>query len=357
VRPFLPPLDRMLPLLQEIWARGRVTNDGPVQRRFEAALSDQLDWQNVVTTANGTLALQLVCRSLGLDGEVIAPAFTFPATVQALLWNTLVPVLVDVEPEHLTIDADAVSAAVTARTTAIVAVHTFGHPADVLALQKVADRHGLALVYDAAPAVAVQIYEKPVTSFGDASAVSFHATKVMHTVEGGAVTTPHGWVAESVRRLRNFGLGRSGPALPDGTNAKLNELQAAVGLLVLEGLSKEIARRADVMQLYTMMLADIPGVQVMEPAANVQPNYAYAVMRLRKNGQPVADTVHRRLRAAGIDSRRYFDDRFQLATMRPHSNTPIADAAAMDVLCLPLWGELPRQVVQRVSLIVEETMT
>jgi dTDP-4-amino-4,6-dideoxygalactose transaminase len=357
VRPFLPPLDRILPLLEEIWARGRVTNNGPVQRRFEAALSAQLGWQNVVTTANGTLALQLACRALQLDGEVIAPAFTFPATVQALLWNALVPVLVDVEPQHLTIDADAVSAAVTTRTTAIVAVHTFGHPADVLALQKVADRHGLALVYDAAPAVAVRIYDEPVTSFGDASAVSFHATKVMHTVEGGAVTTPHSSVAESVRRLRNFGLGDSGPALPDGTNAKLNELQAAVGLLVLDGLSREIARRADVMELYTMMLAELPGVQLMEPAVNVQPNHAYAVVRLRKNGQPVADTVHHRLRAAGIDSRRYFDNRFQLASMPPHSNTPIADAAAMDVLCLPLWGEIPPQVVQRVSLIVKETMT
>ena len=216
VQPFLPPLDRMLPLLEEIWARGRVTNDGPVQRRLEAALQDQLGWQNVVATANGTLALQLACRSLGLDGEVIAPAFTFPATLQALLWNSLVPVLVDVEPDHLTIDVNAVSAAITPRTTAIVAVHTFGHPADVLALQKVADRYGLALVYDAAPAVGVRVYGQTITAFGDVSAMSFHATKVMHTVEGGAVATPHSWVAESVRRLRNFGLGESGPALPDG---------------------------------------------------------------------------------------------------------------------------------------------
>ena len=357
VRPFLPPLDRLLPLLQEIWARGHVTNDGPVQRRFEAALADRLEWQNVVATANGTLALQLACRALGLDGEVIAPAFTFPATVQALLWNGLIPVLVDVEPEHLTIDMDAVSAAVTTRTTAIIAVHTFGHPADVLALQKIAERHGLALVYDAAPAVGVRIDGEPVTNFGDVSAVSFHATKVMHTVEGGAVVTPHDRVAETVRRLRNFGLSDSEPALPAGTNAKLNELQAAMGLLGLDELASEITSRADSMQLYSALLAGIPGIRVLEHAANVQPNYAYAIVRLRADGRPMADLVHRRLQEARIDSRRYFARRFQVAKELPRRDTPVADAAARDVLCLPLWAGIPRQVIQRVSLLVKEMMT
>jgi len=357
VQPFLPPLDRMLPLLEEIWARRRVTNDGPVQRRLEAALQDQLGWQNVVATANGTLALQLACRSLNLDGEVIAPAFTFPATVQALLWNSLVPVLVDVEPDHLTIDVNAVSAAITPRTTAIVAVHTFGYPADVLALQKVADRHGLALVYDAAPAVGVRVHGQTITAFGDVSAVSFHATKVMHTVEGGAVATPHRWVAESVRRLRNFGLGESAPALPEGTNAKLNELQAAVGLLVLDALGKEITSRADAMGLYSARLAGIPGVRLLEPKTGVQPNHAYAVVRLRNDGQPMADVVHRRLQASRIDSRRYFDSRFQLAGSLPKKDTPVADQAVADVLCLPLWGSIPHQVIRRVSLLVAEAMT
>jgi dTDP-4-amino-4,6-dideoxygalactose transaminase len=347
----------MMELLQEIWARGHVTNDGPVLRRLEAALQDQLGWQNVVATANGTLALQLACKALRLDGEVIVPAFTFPATVQALLWNSLVPVKADVDPDHLNVDPEAVAAAVTSRTTAIMPVHTFGNPADVQGLQKVADRHGLALVYDAAPAVGVRIGGRPVTAFGDVSAVSFHATKVMHTLEGGAVATPHDWIAESVRRLRNFGLGESGPALVAGTNAKLNELQAAVGLLVLEALDAQIARRRAAMAEYTALLTKISGVRVLTPEPHVQSNYAYAVLRLRRDGQPMADEVQRQLQAAGIASRRYFDRRFELDAALAGGDTPVADAAAQDVLCVPLWGGIPPEIIRRVSAIVEESMT
>jgi dTDP-4-amino-4,6-dideoxygalactose transaminase len=227
----------------------------------------------------------------------------------------------------------------------------------VLGLQKVADQHGLALIYDAAPAVGVRIDGKPVTAFGDVSAVSFHATKVMHTLEGGAVVTPHGWVAESVRRLRNFGLGESGPAHAGGTNAKLNEVQAAVGLLVLEALDTEIGRRAQALSQYTAMLSGIRGVHMLEPESHVQSNNAYAVLRLRKDGQPMAEEVQRRLRAERIASRRYFDDRFQLDVALARCDTSVADAAAQDVLCVPLWGGIPPEIVRRVCLIVEDSMT
>ncbi|MGM1061360.1 DegT/DnrJ/EryC1/StrS family aminotransferase [Saccharothrix sp. Mg75] len=356
VRPYLPPLDKLLPLLTEIWACGRITNNGPLQQRLEAALQDRLGWRNVVATANGTLALQLACRSLDLDGEVIVPAFTFPATLQALMWNSLVPVLVDVEPDYLTIAPDAVEAAITPRTVAILAVHTFGQPADVLALQKVADRHSLALVYDAAPAAGVRVHNQPVTAFGDVSVVSFHATKVMHTVEGGAVTTPHESVANAVRRLRNFGLGGGREALALGTNAKLNELEAAVGLLVLDALDTEIANRAVAMNAYIEMLADIPGVRVLSAAADVQPNNAYAVVRLRTGVQARADEVHRRLQVARIDSRRYFNHCYQLADVLRRDETAVADAAAEDVLCLPLWGDIPLATLRRISDVIEEVM-
>jgi dTDP-4-amino-4,6-dideoxygalactose transaminase len=355
-RPALPDLDRLTELLREIWASGQVTNDGPVLHRLEAALQSQLGWQNVTALANGTLALQLACKSLGLDGEVIVPAFTFPATVQALLWSSLVPVKADIDPDHLNVDPGAVSAAITPRTTAIMAVHTFGMPADVLGLQKVADRHGLALIYDAAPAVGVRIGGQPITAFGDVSAVSFHATKVMHTLEGGAVATPHRWIAESVRRLRNFGLGASGPALAAGTNAKLNEVQAAVGLLVLEALDGEIARRGEAIAEYTAMLGDISGVRVLRPGPGVQSNNSYAVLRLRRDNQPMADEVQRRLLAAGISSRRYFDERFRVDLALAGADTPVADAATQDVLCVPLWGGIPPEILRRVGLIVETTM-
>src|ERR1035437_3391880 len=356
VKPHLPPLDNLLPLLSEIWDRGWVTNDGPVQRRLEANLQRRLGGQNVVATANGTLALQLACRSLGLEGEVVVPSFTFPATFQSLLWNSLVPVPVDVEPGHMTIDPEAAAAAITSRTSAIVAVHTFGHPADVVALRELANGSGLALVYDAASAVGVRVHGEPITAFGDASAFSFHATKVMHTVEGGAVTTPHASVADAVRRLRNFGLDADRPPLSEGTNAKLNELEAAVGLLVLDALPEEISGRALVMDNYTSMLANIPGVSILSAAVGVQPNHAYAAVRLRNEGRPMADHVHRALKLARISSRRYFNRDYRLSAVRPRGGTPVADMAADDVLCLPLWAGMPRSTVWRISHLIEEAM-
>ena len=355
-RPLLPALPDLVPLLEAIWERGWLTNDGPVLRKFECALEAMLGWQNVAATANGTLALQLACRALRLEGEVITPAFTFPATTQALRWNGLVPVLVDVESAHLTLDPSAVAAAVTPRTSAILAVHTFGHPADVKGLQRVADRHGLALVYDAAPAVGVQIGDVPVTAFGDASAVSFHATKVMHTIEGGAVCTPHPEVHEAVRKLRNFGLSGVDGALDFGTNAKLNELQSAVGLLVLEAFGAEVGKRGVAMEAYGEFLSGLPGVHLIRSAREVRSNHAYVAVRLRSERRPLADRVQAFLRREGITSKRYFDRRYQSRTAIVRGPTPVADTAAEDVLCLPLWGGIPRTTIQRITELVAKAV-
>ncbi|MFF0811824.1 DegT/DnrJ/EryC1/StrS family aminotransferase [Streptomyces albogriseolus] len=357
VRPRVPASDELTSLLDSIWRSGRLTNDGPMLRRFEAALQKELGWDNVVATANGTMALQLACRALRLDGEVITSAFTFPATIQALRWNGLVPVLADVEPRWLTLDPASVAPLITPRTCAIVAVHAFGHPADVTGLQTLASRHGLALVYDAAPAVGVRVDGVPVTAFGDASAVSFHATKVMHTVEGGAVCTPHDDAAEAVRRLRNFGLGEWGGAEEYGTNAKMNELQAAVGLSLLRTLDAEVAGRAQAAAVYRELLSNLPTIRFLWPSDAVSGNYAYAVARLRAGAAPLADKVHAVLGRHGIDSRRYFSHRYRgRGTLCPHP-TPVADAAAEDVLCLPLWGDIPRRTLMRVAGLVAEAVS
>ncbi|MCG7210156.1 DegT/DnrJ/EryC1/StrS family aminotransferase [Streptomyces arenae] len=342
--------------MEGIWASGRLTNDGPVLRRFEAALHKDLGWDNVAATSSGTMALQLACRALQLDGEVITPAFTFPATLQALRWNGLVPVLADVEPRWLTLDPASAAALVTPRTCAIVAVHTFGHPADVAALQLLASRYGLALVYDAAPAVGVRVDGVPVTAFGDASAVSFHATKVMHTIEGGAVCTPHDDAAEAVRRLRNFGLGESGGAQEYGTNAKMNELQAAVGLSLLRTLDVEVAGRAQAAAVYRELLKDVSSVRLLWPADTVNSNHAYAVARLRAGTAPLADKVSVFLDRHGVDSRRYFSQQYRSKGALCPSPTPVADAAAEDVLCLPLWGDIPLATVERVGRLVAEAV-
>jgi len=355
-KPLLPPLTALIPLLEEIWRNGWVTNNGPLQRRLEATLTSQLGWKNVVSTANGTLALQLACRALGLEGEVITPSFTFPATVQALIWNNLIPVFGDIEPEHLTLNPDAVTSLISPRTSCILAVHTFGYAANVRGLQQIATQHGLALLYDAAPAVGVEVDGRSITDFGDACAVSFHATKVMHTVEGGAVCTADKLLAERVRTLRNFGLRGSEPPFTHGTNAKLNELQAAVGLLVLKELSTEIRKRQRIMMLYSVLLDAVPGVQLLRPSTHTKSNHAYAVARFRLDGQPLAATVQQHLTQFNIDSRRYFGPPYRMQGVLTPYPTPIADAATEDVLCLPLWGALPESAVQHICGLIAEAM-
>jgi len=354
VKPALPPVDAVANQLRRIWSSGFVTNGGPVEQEFEAALSREFGWPAVAVTANGTLALQLLFRAFYLRGEVVIPAFGFPALAQALAACGLVPVLADIETPYLTLDPAAVERAITPATSAVVAVHTFGYPANVEVLEQVARRYGLPLLFDAAPAVGVRYNGRPLTDFGDGVAFSFHATKVFTTIEGGAACVRDPMIDATIRRLRNFGLPPGADGVPmNGTNAKLNEVLAAIGLHNLAEFANNVERRATAAERYRYRLDGIPGVEVIRPRLGTASNHSYLATRLRdSDGSPAADIVRDRLAAQMIDSRRYFGPGYQVRGIERRAGTPVADAAALDVLCLPLWPGIPEDTINQVCEVI-----
>ncbi len=314
-----------------------------------------LGWPDTVATANATLGLQLAARALGLSGgEVLFPAFGFPATAQALLWAGCVPVAVDIEPGRLTIDPAAAANAVTPKTLGIVGTHTFGRPAGVTGLERLSAGSGLALLFDAAPAVGVALNGRPLADHGDASVFSFHATKVLTTLEGGAVVSADPHVTEEVRRMRAFGLGRDGVG-PFGTNAKLNEVQAAVGLLGLRRFRTDVVRRGLLVGRYRDNLRGSETVRWLPDVPGCVTNHAYMPVRVRRGRSPLADLAHAALAQAGVASRRYFGPAYDVASVAL-GHVPVSRAAQEDVLCLPLFGSLSVADVDRTCRVLLRAM-
>ena len=328
-----------------IWERGWVTNAGAVHEELEARVSERLRAPRLALTSSGTAALQLAFAALGLrGGEVITTPLTFPATVHALRWCGLRPVFADVEPDRLTLDPAAVEAAIGPETVAVVPVHVYGGAAYAAEIDAIAARHGLRVVYDAAHAFGVEVDGRPVAAFGDASAFSFHATKVFHTIEGGAVATADPAADASVRALRNHGFA-GGEIVGPGINAKMNELQALVGLHVLAELDEEIAARDAISSHYRQRLEDVPGIDTLPQQPGVRHNHCYFPVLVDPARAGVdADGVRDRLARAGAESRRYF----ALSRDAEAEALPVARRAAERVLCLPIHGAMTRQDVDLV---------
>ena len=284
-RPFLPPLSEFQEGLEEIWASGWLTNNGPMVQKFQRELCRYFDLENLCLFNNGTLALQIALQGMGLSGEVITTPFTFVATTHALYWNKIRPVFVDIEPDHYTLDPARVEAAITPWTTAILAVHVYGYPCRLKALAEVASRHKLALLYDAAHAFGVTVEGRSIAHYGDLSMFSFHATKLFHSAEGGALTFSDPGLKKTFDYLRNFGFENEVEVVMPGTNAKMNELQALVGLQVLGYMDRLVAQRQQIDAAYRRCLKDIPGIHVPSlPAAEVRFNYAYFPVEIEPAG-------------------------------------------------------------------------
>lgn len=348
VRPLLPPLDALMVLLEEVWRSGQVANGGPMERRFERQLQTRLSWRNVVTTASCTVGLQLLALAMKLEGEVIVPAFTHPATYQAMRWNNLALVPADVDPDSLTIAPESIPELITSRTSAILAVHLFGHPADMTALERLARRFRIALLADAASGVAVSYLDRPLSAYGDGSVFSFHATKILGTAEGGAVSCADPKITERIRQLRNFGLSETDLPPDLATNGKFNDVLAAIGIAGLELLPEEIAARGRAYRRYSELLQGVEGLSIVQPRPGTIYNHAVLAIRVRDlEGTAAADKVMARLHAHGIDARRYFGARYRMP-LRRVAPTPAADAAAEDVLCLPLWGSMSHNLIERI---------
>jgi dTDP-4-amino-4,6-dideoxygalactose transaminase len=355
-RPALPPLADLLPALERIWDSRFLTNGGPYHEAFEAALARRLGLPGVSLFTNCTLALMSALQALDLRGEVITTPYSFVATAHAIRWNGLEPVFADVEPDGFNIDPAQVEAAITPRTSAIVAVHCYGHACDVAALRAIADRHGLKLVYDAAHAFGALHRGETLLRHGDLAVVSFHATKVLNTFEGGAVVCHDPALKRRLDALRNFGFTDETHVEAVGLNAKMSEFSAALGLLQLERVDAALAARAALDARYRAAFDGVRGLR-LPPAAHAgveRRNHAYFPLRVEPGHALGRDALHAHLAAHGVVARRYFHP--LITDFAPYAGLPSADparlpnarAAAAAVLCLPLYPELEPHEQDRV---------
>ena len=353
-QPTLPPLEELMPYLEEMWRTKLLTNNGPFHARFEAALCEYLGVPHLSLFNNGTIALLVALQALRVSGEVITTPFSFVATAHSLLWNGTKPIFADIEPESLNLDPGAVERAITPQTTAILAVHCYGHICDVEGIQRVADRHGLKVIYDAAHAFAVRTPAGSVLGHGDLSVLSFHATKVFNTFEGGAIVCPDAATKTHVDQLKNFGFTTEIDVERPGINGKMSEFNAALGLVQLKGLAAAIRRRKEVDARYRKGLADVRGIQCVSPGRETEANYSYFPILVREGYGLDRDGLYAKLRERNIFSRRYFYPLLSdfpmyrdLPSAAP-ANLPQARALAGAVLCLPMSSNLGDEDVDRV---------
>jgi dTDP-4-amino-4,6-dideoxygalactose transaminase len=352
-RPVLPSRETLLGHLDDLWTSRVLSNQGPKHRWLEQELRAVMHVQNLTLFSNGTLALLLGLRALGIRGEVITTPFTFPATPHAVAWSGGTPVFCDVDPVTLCIDPAAIEEMITPRTEAILGVHVYGLPCDVESIQKIADRHGLKVVYDAAHAFLTEIHGQPIGCFGDLSMFSFHATKLFHTVEGGCLVYRDASLGPKLDLLKNFGIQDENSVLVEGLNAKLNEVQSAVGLAMINEIEPERARRDAIRRRYFERLAEIEGLSCFVLPEGVRDSLQYMPVRVDAPQFGLSrDEVYRELLAFNVYSRKYF---FPLCTdYVPYKNArsgdiPNALAAANEVLCLPFYGDMGLDAVDRIA--------
>lgn len=359
-RPFLPPLDRFCESLKDIWDSGLLTNNGPVLQRFRRKLTEFLETESMSLFNNGTLALQIGLQALGITGEVITTPFTFVATSHALHWNGIRPVFVDIESEYYTLDPANAERAITPRTTAILAVHVYGHPCNIDALADIARRHRLRLIYDAAHAFGVKVDGAPIGRFGDVSMFSFHATKLFHSLEGGMLTYSDPALGSTLEYLKNFGFQNEVEVVMRGTNAKMNELQALMGEMVLQHLPEIIDTRRSIYHRYQERLSQVPGIKLV-PALPPGVDYNYAHMSIEVH-QPEfgmsRDSLYDTLKQYNVFTRRYFYPLIcDFVCYRNISLTDpltVARTVADRILTLPIFYDLALADVDRIcDLIVE----
>ncbi|MFW6326976.1 MAG: DegT/DnrJ/EryC1/StrS family aminotransferase [Bacteroidota bacterium] len=360
-QPALPPLEEFVVYLQDIWQSKIITNNGPFHKQFEQALADYLGVKYISLFANGTLALMTALQALRITGEVITTPFSFVATTHSLWWNNIQPVFVDIEPKTFTLDPEKVEAAITPQTTAIMPVHVYGNPCKVEQLQKIADIYGLKIIYDAAHAFGVKVKGTSLLNFGDLSILSFHATKVFNTIEGGAIICLDENTKKRIDYLKNFGFAGETTVIEPGINAKMNEIQAAYGLLQLKYVDQYIASRKSVAEAYRKQLKGIPGIQFLEDIPGVHHNYAYFPILVNTNEYGKSrDELYEELKRHNINGRRYFYPLISqfptyrgLPSAKP-SNLPVAEKVAGEVICLPIYPKLSRNginlIIKSISL-------
>ena len=357
-QPHLPPLEEFLPYLEKIWANKILTNCGPFHHQLEEALCDYLGVEHLALFTNGTLALVTALQALRITGEVITTPYSFVATAHSLLWNGIKPVFADIDPDTLNLDPTKIEAAITPQTTAIMPVHVYGHPCDVEAIQGIAERYNLKVIYDAAHAFGVQNHGGSVLRHGDLSVLSFHATKVFNTFEGGAIICPDAKTKQHIDHLKNFGFEDEVTVTAPGINGKMSEFNAALGLLQLQHIDQALTRRKEIDATYRELLKGVKGLRCLQGAGETRANYAYFPILVDADYPLGRDALFEKLRDHNIFARRYF---FPLISDFPmyrglpsasRDNLPVATAAAQQVLCLPIYPALEMAQIEMIAELI-----
>lgn len=366
-RPMLPDLDEVNKELREIWESQWLTNGGVKHQRFghptkhqklEEELQKVLKVPGLSLFNNGTIALIVAIQSLRLSGEVITTPFTFPATPHVLPWNNIAPVFCDIDEDTLTIDANKLEAMITPKTTGVLGVHVYGMPCNVEKIQEVADCYGLRVIYDAAHAFGTEINGVGIGTFGDITMFSFHATKLFHTLEGGALSFNAAPLKDRIDLLKDFGIKNEDEVVMPGINGKLNEVQAAIGLINLRNIEAERQKRQKIIAAYKQNLSGIPGIKVFELPEGVRNSYQYFIIRVGPEFGLSRDEVNKEFKKYQVFTRKYFHPLCsdyncykQLPSAKPE-NLPVARKVAKEVLCLPLYGNLKLDEVEKICEIL-----
>jgi dTDP-4-amino-4,6-dideoxygalactose transaminase len=359
--PLLPPLEDFIPYLEKIWASKWLTNNGQFHQQFETALAEYLGVKHVSFFTNGMLALETGLRALRITGEVITTPFTFVATTHAIHLNGCTPVFCDIEPDTFTLDPAKVESLITPRTTAILPVHVYGNPCRHDALRQIADTYGLKLFYDAAHAFGVRQSGVSVASWGDLSMLSFHATKVFNTLEGGALITDDPNMKKRIDFLKNFGFADEVTVVAPGSNGKVDEVRSALGLLQLKHVDAAIEDRRRVAVFYRERLQDMPGIRFLDDLPNIRHNYSYFPILVENDKFGLSrDQLYAKFKAQGVFTRRYF---YPLCSQFPTyrglpsalpGRLPVAESVAASVLCLPIYAGLAEDALFAIVKILRE---
>lgn len=358
-QPYLPPLSEFDQYLKQIWERKWLTNNGQFHQQLEKELAEFLGVPYICLFANGALALVTALQSLRIKGEVITTPFSFVATSHSLWWNNIKPVFVDIDPIYGNLNPDCLEAAITTQTTAIMPVHVYGNPCDNGKIQKIADTYGLKVIYDAAHAFHVKKNGQSILNWGDLSILSFHATKVFNTFEGGAIICHNLTTKKRLDDLKNFGIHDEVTVVAPGINAKMNEVQAAFGLLQLRYIEQLINKRKQITFLYRQLLKDVEGISLMQDIEGVDHNYSYFPVFIDENFRTSRDELYEELKLKNIFTRRYFYpliSEFTTYKGLPSSspaNLPVATKIAAQVLCLPIYPDLEESTVEMICQLIK----
>jgi dTDP-4-amino-4,6-dideoxygalactose transaminase len=359
-RPLLPPLDQVSSHLQQVWESQWLTNNGMQHQKLEKMLMESLKVPYLSLFNNGTIALIVACQSLRVSGDVITTPFTFPATPHVLSWNSIRPIFCDIDPATMTLDADKIESMITPQTTAILGVHVFGHPCDVERIQEIADRYGLKVIYDGAHAFQTEVNGTGIGNFGDITMFSFHATKLYHTLEGGALAVKEQRLKERIDLLKNFGIKNEEEVVMPGINGKMNEIQAVVGQLVLKMVEEEKEKRRILYDTYVRCLEGESGITLMRDMPGVKNSYQYFVIRInRAKFGKSRDNVHQEFKKYNVITRKYFYPLcseytcYRQLPTSVASNLPVAHKVVDEVLVLPFYGGLTPGDVEQICSILK----